>query len=278
MIQLLEAHQYQKVHALFQGPQLSLVIDAATAGNSPNTIWVDNVAQPKTALLWDNAHCYYLVGAADNPELNQALASFVTESLVPEAATRDLGVFKVYYSSEGWEDAIRLIFESPSLTKLERSFYTFDQVKLSNWREWLPNGGYVRSIDQRLWANPRLKNLQAVTEEIESGWHSLRSFLEKGFGFCLLLADEIVCWCTAEYVSEKKCGIGIETVEAYRQRGLATLTACAFVEYCVSKQITPHWDAWTANLPSIAVAEKVGFRRRLDYTVYFGQYHVAKAA
>lgn len=53
--------------------------------------------------------------------------------------------------------------------------------------------------------------------------------------------------------------------------GLATLTARAFVVRCVREGIAPHWDCWTTNLPSVAVAEKVGFVKALEYTVWFGK-------
>ena len=73
--------------------------------------------------------------------------------------------------------------------------------------------------------------------------------------------------CTAEYVSGGRCGIGIETVPAYQGRGIATLTASAFAGYCATWSITPHWDAWSSNLPSVVVAEKVGFRKVETYSV-----------
>jgi RimJ/RimL family protein N-acetyltransferase len=88
----------------------------------------------------------------------------------------------------------------------------------------------------------------------------------------LIYKDEIVCRCTAEYVSTFKCGIGIETDKKYRNRGLATLLASVFVDYCISKDIVPHWDSWNNNLPSIRVAENVGFEKISDYSVYFGSF------
>jgi len=42
------------------------------------------------------------------------------------------------------------------------------------------------------------------------------------------------------------------------------------MEYCAERAITPHWDAWTNNLPSVAVAEKAGFQQIETYAVYVG--------
>lgn len=271
MAHRLEQHDYQKVQSLFEGPHLALVIDAVIAGNSPGSIWVDDVAHPRAALLWDKAHCFYLVGAADNAEFNQTARQLVAEKLLPEAIARHIGIFKVYYTSQDWERHTGIIFENISLAKMERVFYTFGELKIRDWRDEVPDGFSVRRIDQTLLADTGLKNLEAVIDEIESCWNALGDFLEHGFGFCMVSADEIAGWCTAEYVSGKKCGIGIETVEAHMRRGFATLTACAFVEHCLSNQITPHWDSWKANVPSVAVAEKVGFGKTEEYEVYVGR-------
>jgi hypothetical protein len=54
-------------------------------------------------------------------------------------------------------------------------------------------------------------------------------------------------------------------------QGFATLTASALVSCCQSNRITPHWDSWKANLPSVAVAEKIDFRKALEYDVYLGE-------
>jgi RimJ/RimL family protein N-acetyltransferase len=82
---------------------------------------------------------------------------------------------------------------------------------------------------------------------------------------------QIVCWCTAEYVSCGWCGIGIETIQAYQRRGLATATATAFLAHCAAHGIQPHWDCWANNVPSVRVAEKVGFALVEEYEVHCGR-------
>jgi len=80
-----------------------------------------------------------------------------------------------------------------------------------------------------------------------------------------------VCWCTAEYVSDRKLGIGIETLPAYQGRGFATLTAAAFVQLCCARGLMPHWDAFQSNAPSLAVARKVGFEPVAEYAVFLAR-------
>lgn len=101
-------------------------------------------------------------------------------------------------------------------------------------------------------------------------WTSIDRFIEYGFGFSLVTKNEIVCWCTSEYLSEGKCGIGIETIPKYRNRGLATLIASAFIDYYRIKRIKPHWKCNLSNKASRRVAEKVGFSKELEFYVYSG--------
>ncbi|HEX8681527.1 MAG TPA: GNAT family N-acetyltransferase [Ardenticatenaceae bacterium] len=271
MIHALPRDGHEKARALFLGPHLELVIDAVIAGNHAGTIWVDDLAHPSTALMWDHSYSYYLAGAADDAEVNEALARLVTERLFPEARARQIGVFKVYAASGEWEQTLEMLFPNRSLVRRWRVFYTFSCLKVPDWRKRVPDGFSVRRIDRETLEASALKNVAAVTEEIELMWNSVEAFLRRGFGFWMVAGDEIVCWCTAEYASAGKCGIGIETVEAHQMRGFATLTAAAFAEHCVAEGITPHWEAWRANAPSVAVAEKVGFEKTVEFAVYVGR-------
>lgn len=272
MIYELKENEYEKVRPLFQGLHLNLVISAVIEGNSQGRIWVDDVINPKTAFMWNKEHCYYLAGYENNDEFNLALEKLITEKITPEAIEHDFLLFKLYYTSDSWENKIDVIFKNKFPVKMDRRFYTFKQLKIADWKDRIPSGFCMKRIDEKLLERTSLKNINKVTNEIKSSWNSVADFLRNGFGFCLLHGDGIVCWCTAEYVSGKKCGIGIETVEEYERQGFATLTASAFVDHCVSNSITPHWDSWNDNLGSIRVAEKVGFEKTLDYTVYFGSF------
>jgi hypothetical protein len=272
MIHKLVEKEYKKVHSLFTGPHLNLVIDAVVEGNSPGQIWVDDVTSPKTAFMWDKAYCYYLAGSANNGKFNASLKEFILKKIVPEAKAHNRFVFKVYYTSKDWEREIEVMFVYTSFKKRDRILYSFTKSRIPVWKDEITSELCIKPIDEKLIKNSSLENINAVVGEIKSCWNSVDDFLRNGFGFCFIQGQAIACWCTAEYVSGNKCGIGIETAKAYRGRGFARLTTCAFVEYCISNNMLPHWDSWKDNLPSIAVAEKAGFKKTFDYTVFFGRF------
>lgn len=64
----------------------------------------------------------------------------------------------------------------------------------------------------------------------------------------------------------------------HRGHGFATLTASAFAGHCAERGVIPHWDAWSDNLPSVAVAEKLGFRKIETYSVFTGSFGETQAA
>ena len=264
---VLPLREVHRVRHLFSAAHLALVIDAIAAGNTPARVWADDLVTPQTAVAWDGAHCVYLVGA---PRHGEACRELFEREIAPAG----WGIFKLY-ASEGSAGAV---FPGYPLRRRDRLLYRGDGAAAAGWRQRVPPGFEVSAICDRLPELRMLGNFAAVTAEIRSGWTSMTDFLRAGFGYCAHDTGTIVCWCTAEYVSDGRCGIGIETVAARRGRGLATLTGGAFAEHCTARGIVPHWDCWSDNLASVAVAEKLGFRKIESYSVFVGTFGTAQAA
>lgn len=266
----LAPHDYPKARSLFEGIYCTLVIDGVLAGNSPAALWVDDPAQPSTALMWDNAYIIYVVGDAGNHAFNQQLGELFTTQLVPAARERGIDGFKIVYGNPAWVSQMATVFPTLTLGHYPRVVYTLGELMMPDWQSQLPPGFTMRRIDRAMLDDTSVWLVADLLEEIEQCWTSVERFLTHGFGYCLMHNQEIVCRCTAEYVSPGKCGIGIATAEPYRQRGFATLTATAFIEHCLAQQIVPYWDAWLRNTASVATAEKVGLRKVQDHWVFVG--------
>jgi len=270
----LEKEDYRNVEPLFVNEPLTyfqIVLNAIVAGNTSGRLWVDDVIAPNTMLMWDEGPILGLAGDESNGKCNKELDKLINRGIAPAAIARGNGGFKMFYS-DGWEEVVGRLFKDLSLQTRDRVIFLLDKLKDEDWRDRIPDGCSVRQIDVELLRSDYLMNIERVKEEIACCWTSVGHFLNEGFGFCLITDDKIAAWCTAEYASGTNRGIGIETVEEYQGRGFATLTACAFVEYCMSNGLTPYWDAWKSNLASVAVAEKVGFRKVRDYSVFLGRF------
>lgn len=262
----LEPEQFPLVRHLFQEPYLAFVMAAVIAGNSPAVIWVDEVTRPQTVLMWDRSHVLHLASTAPSPA--PWLHTLLHQTIIPEARGRAIRLFKVYHHTPHWGEPLSTLFAPLSLIPRVRSLFRREQSSAPVGEVAVPAGFTLQAIDAPLLANDDLAHIQDLRHEIASCWPTLDGFLRDGFGFCLLRETELVCWCTAEYVSAGQCGVGIETVEAYQGQGLASAAAQAFVAQVQAQGITAHWDSWQANLPSVAVARKVGFRHVQDYSVH----------
>jgi RimJ/RimL family protein N-acetyltransferase len=262
----------QRIRPLVSGQHLTLMTEAMIAGNSPARIWVDDPDAPRSAYIWDRGHCHYLAGAAANAQFNDAVHRLIIETVAPAILAQGSGFFKVYSTSSDWDAALAGIHGPWPLKQRARVFYGLDQAHVSDWRSRLAAGFQVQRIERTLLTQRSLQNVQWLVEEIESCWPSLDLFLEKAFGFYACSPDAVAGWCTGEYVSARKIGIGIATIETFQQRGLATAMASAFVEHATAQGLTAHWDAFAENLPSVRVAEKVGFTKLADYAVHVGMF------
>jgi RimJ/RimL family protein N-acetyltransferase len=257
----LPGREVHRIRHMFDTEHLALVVDAVAAGNSPAQVWADSLAEPRAALVWDGAHGIYFAGSLDQAEAWQVLFR-------DEIAPAGRGIFKLYAT----EAAATAVLAGHALHPRERVFYRGGQLRFPDWPLRLPAGFQISAINDRFCELDALSNFDEVIAEIESCWNSVADFRRAGFGYCAHDAETIVSWCTAEYVSEGRCGIGIETVAAYGGRGFATLTASAFVEHCAERGVTPHWDCWTSNLPSVAIAEKLGFHKLETYSIFVGDF------
>lgn len=264
-----ELHDNPKILPLAKTPQLALVISSVGEGNTPNRIWVDDPDTPRSALVWDTTHCLYFMGDVCGP-FREELERTLADEIIPTAARKKIYIFKVHYTPH-WEETLPEIFVSFKKRKRQLYAYTAPSVEIKS----LPEGFERRKINKEFLESP-IKNKLDLVEEIELCWKSVADFLDNGWGFCITHNDEIVCRCTAEYVSQGKCGIGIETGEEYKQLGCATAAASALVDYCLSRGITPHWDSWEDNIPSIKTAQKVGFAKVADFSVYFGSFNLTE--
>lgn len=270
--------QRDRARPLFTGDRLRLIFDAVLAGTSPGTLWADDPDTPRSALLQDGAHALHLVGDARNEPFVDAVAELIARRIAPAALDEGIGLVKVSTSGDGWDDAVPRLFGGPPPRTADRVFARADRLSDAARHAPLPPGFRISALADRAADLSALRNFDLVTAEIASCWTGLDRFRRDGFGFCVHDATTIATWCTAEYVSAGRCGAGIETVPSHRRRGLATAAAAAFTEHCLARGIAPHWDAWADNTPSIAIAERVGFRVLETYRVHLADLRPAPPA
>ncbi len=273
MVSELRFHEYGIVKPFLEGPEFDLLLSAIQEGNSPAQIWTDDKPNCGSVFLWDKANnVFYLIGDEDDSRFNDDLAGLLERKVIPDLRLKHRMEFRLRTTSEAWTSQLPSIFRKADLKEGRYVFFSFEgQVKL-NWEGKIPAGFELELIDEDFLFDSGYENIEFVKSEVRQMWPSINRFIECGFGFSLVTSGKVVSWCTSEYMSKDKCGIGIETLGEYQNRGLATIAASAFVEQSLQRSIKPHWDCDVENLASRRVAEKVGFVEERNYPIHFGRF------
>ena len=254
MLYELEPAQFARVRPLVTELAHHLSILAVIDGTVKGTIWVDDMAAPQSTFI-RTPEGSYLGGAPTNTAFNQALAALLL--------TRT-GI-SLKYHPPAWEETFPALLACKFARKYPRRYYTFQQLRIPNWRQQLPAGYEPALVDAQFLARQDLANMDEVTDRI-SEW---TDYARDGFGFCLIHEGIIACRCIADCVSGNACELGIGTHPAYRGRGLATLTLAATVEYCLARGLPAiGWHCVASNWGSQRVAEKVGLVLTREYDNY----------
>jgi RimJ/RimL family protein N-acetyltransferase len=266
---LITEHSLQRLNQYrdrFPGAQPALAIASILDGNTAANLWT--ISLPGAAefiFLWDKGNNIFYLAGTPTAEIEPLLRDLIQTEVRPRALREGAPYFKVHPFSAASTAALPRLFEDVTLHPLRTRFYRFEQAAVDAIPQPAVDDLHFGLIDRPFLERDDLTNLDEIRGEIEWMWPSLDRFYTHGFGIAAVNADSAVsadiavCWCTAEYVSRSQCGIGIATVPAYQRRGIATAAAVRFVEESLHRGLIPHWECNEQNLPSLRVAEKVGF-------------------
>lgn len=266
------AAEIESYAAYFAGAQPEMVVASITAGNTEAQLWrVDQPDAAPAVLLWDKGNnVLYCAGQLVSPAARQALAALIDRTIRPRAIQERLSRFNVRALTPSFEDALPALFGGIALRETRTLFYRYVQQSPAVVQAPAVEDAQLVPIDRALLERGELEHIARVRDEIRWMWPSEQRFYEHGFGYAALKQARLICWCTAEYVSASRCGIGIETDACYERRGVATATAARFVQECQRRGVQPAWECATTNLGSIRVAEKVGFERIAEERFWLG--------
>lgn len=97
-------------------------------------------------------------------------------------------------------------------------------------------------------------------------YESEDDFLNRGFGYCILHGERVVCCATSYSIYDGGIEIEIDTDREYRQKGLATVAGAAIIIDCLDRGLYPSWDA--GNLISVELAKNLGYVMERPYDTY----------
>lgn len=267
-----EERAYERIRPLLHETSRHPIINGVIAGHNKGRIFVDDPQSPACALVWAEHEIFYLIGEPQESFVS-ALPAFIREVIAPEGKRINDLFFQVELMPEAkWQPVVEQRLQEFIPKKYYRVTFTFNPEIYRNLPQVsVPEDVSVERITLAMLYNSAFKR---VRDDIDAFWESLEAFIEKGFGYVVLVGDEVVNSCLTAFGSETDVEIGINTYDrAHRGKGYAYLAARMFLDECLRQGRTPHWKTEDFRLPSIRLAEKVGFANRRMYGAYVFLYN-----
>ena len=243
----LQPFEYNKVAPLFADIDHSLaIVYAVLEGNSHGRVFVENPDLLTCAFLLAEGAFYYVAGDEHNQAFCQALSGLIFDEILPSAGDPEVVLFSF---SPAWHQRLAELLKHKGVITIHRKMFHFNVEKFRVHRDWraeIPVGFALRKIDQLL-------------AERYPAYRPLLEPATRRFGYCLMDGETVACECNAVFVGHAEAEIDIHTVEQYRGRGFARLTACAFIEECLRSGLTPNWACWPEREASWKLALRLGF-------------------
>lgn len=269
MIYELKKTQFTKISHLLKGDLINLEIKSVVQGFNPGRVYVDNVENPRTAMVWSKGiKGFYFIGDENNLDFNNSINEYIDREISPKAKEQGLNSFEFSGTSKKWDKALENIFKNRNIDMSKQFVYKHKGIdKLSENNFKLDDEYVLEEINQDTF-NCNLSNLDYVESTILEWWESIEDFFENGVGFCIIHNQAAVCTCVTSFRGVDSMESHIQTLENYRKRGLATIAVSEFLKYCIDNNYEPYWDCMEKNYGSRALAEKFGYDKAFEYVLY----------
>lgn len=269
MMHELDKADYSKAFSVFTKLKNNAAIESIFNHKNEARIFVDSIEKPESVFILNSWAYYYLAGDSENDEFNSSLADFLENEYFPECI-KDKGAidFAFYPDTDGWCEKVEEMFSHLNLSRSGKTYFNYDKNRFDkNWRERIPSGfsitrispDVIRSIDD---------NAEFV-EYIRCFWETVDDYFQKGSGYCAVDGSNFATICISVFASENDREIGIKTFEDYRRKGLAYVSACAYIEECLENGFDPIWSCFSENSASVSLAEKLGYEIVASHPIYF---------
>lgn len=262
MIVKLPKENYDKINNLLISPQEKNenVLNAVISGMNQGVVYVDQIKEPRTAIVYAVGLGYYLLGDPENELFNSYLGNLISTQLKKESLDLCGGTwFIAKIFNETWKKALEKVVDG---RKYYVGYNVYYELDTGRFNKGLEQPGHI--LDEDLSMVKITKELinadEGLREELTEYWSSAESFIQFGLGYAVLKTDKVISTCYSCCVNGDRHEIYIATFDQnVRNRGLATILGQQYIKECLERGYGVYWTTDESNEPSKRVAEKLGF-------------------
>jgi len=259
--------QFIRATAVFRRLDGCIPMQGMIEKRHPGRVFIDDPQNPTSGFCWTPWGYFYLAGEVNNRAFVGELKTILNDQLLPVSQVLGQSGFILWPDSEAWETRLPDFLLQRSLTKIYRRTFEFDPATFYEGRYARPappHGFRLATIDAAL-----LAQQPDLAAEIAAAWKTPEKYLQEGVGVCLLDGETLASACFSIFTARGKAEVSVSTAEPYCRRGFAILTAAAFIDACLKRGLQPNWECFRDNVPSLRLAENLGFKAQGDFPVYY---------
>ncbi len=229
-------------------------------GHAKGTVYVNDRNNPTAIYIVSDYGMSLLFGDCSDAVFNQALIDYFTGKDCRRKKAEWLQAYPI-----GWADVLKpLVEQSNIVEQYSRVNFSFDKTifKNNNLKHNLSEFTIIRTpVELFLSVN----DLVAP----KYFWQDKFMFEQHCVSFTLMYEGKPVSTAFTSCLHDDKLEIGIETEEAYRGKGFASMVCTALINYCLENGLEPVWSCRLENTGSFNLAQKLGFVPTLIMPYYF---------
>lgn len=161
MIHKLEKKNYQKIRALLTPEQKNdLTLNAIINLTNRGTIYVDDVEQPRTALIDVTGVCSIFIGDVSNEQFISHLREFIENQLKINTYESCRGTYFLAVTDETWEKVLRDVISHRGFEIDYEIYYQFNESRFNSLKKSyksLPDGYTIKKLILKSLVTTRMK-------------------------------------------------------------------------------------------------------------------------
>jgi RimJ/RimL family protein N-acetyltransferase len=275
MIYELQETEFEIARPIFSDlEQYQLWLQLVFERIKPGRIFVNDKKNPSAGFCRLGSIFFIFAGSTKDTSFNNELKKTIENDIFP-SYNLDYKYFMIFYDPE-WFDELHRIFND--LTSGEGVYFTVNRNERKEWDGALPSSFTIERVDKEFIDSKAYTIPQEIRIErwLSGMWGSIENFNKRSFAFAVVHKKQsVVSFCHCSYLSKDKsrAEIGIHTQADFRRKGLGKNLVFHMLNQCWEVGIqTIGWHTTHDNIPSIKLAESVGYKFNRTYPILFGNW------